>query len=222
MNNSIEKFLETLQLKTVLKFYSNCQQIIFSVNQVTLYFYEKQSDFWLKDHLYGTLIFYQTNDSRKFSMIFLNNNLLVDMPNYSIYEFSEINLFLTDKYINVDQGGQYVIGLLFSTTEKASECYNELSKCSNHCKLYKQEHNIELSNEIAVKDINKQSPSKMNLMTTLSLSNNKTYNNKFKQSSNKKYSQSSNKHQMSNQFARNTKQFNKCERKNSWWRKPES
>jgi hypothetical protein len=223
MCTSVEKFLKNLQLKTVLKYDSNCQEIVLSINNVTLYFYEKQSQCWLNDNLCGTLLLYQTNDCRKYSMILLNNNLIVDMSTYSIHQFSEMELSLTDKYIKVDRGGQYVICLLFATDDKASQWYSELLKCSNICKSLqnenRKENNMEINNKISVKDTIKQTRCE-SLMTTLSIATTKTNNNRPKQSYNKNYVQPSNKRQTSNQFSRNAKRFNNCETNDNWWRKP--
>ena len=50
-NTNAISFMERLQLKTIKHFDNNCQQIVYSANDISVSFYEKLSHEWLKDNL---------------------------------------------------------------------------------------------------------------------------------------------------------------------------
>jgi len=134
-NTNAISFMERLQLKTIKNFDNNCQQIVYSANDISVSFYEKLSHEWLKDNVFGPLFLYQTNDDRKYSLIVLNNNILIDMKSYSINEFSAINICVEDQFIKLDKiQGNYSLAMRFKTNDHASSMYTKLTEVSNICK----------------------------------------------------------------------------------------
>lgn len=133
-NKNAKSFIEKLQMKSLCRLDDKCEEIVYSANQVSLYFYEKSTDQWLRDHLNGTFFLYKTNDFRKYSIIFLNNNVLIDKSSYAINQLSEIELSLNDQFIKLDRGGEFCLCFHFETIANATECFNNISNVSNICK----------------------------------------------------------------------------------------
>lgn len=133
-NNNATNFMAKLQLKTICRYDEMCDEIVYSMNKVRLYFYEKSSQQWLKDNLEGPLFIYKTKDERKYSLIFLNNNLMIDMKSYRIDNLSEIVLDLEDCFMKLDRGGEFSLAFHLETSQQAVQCHTTLFSVTNVCK----------------------------------------------------------------------------------------
>lgn len=134
LNKNAQCFIEKLQMKSLCRLDDKCEEIVYSANQVSLYFYEKSTDEWLRDHLSGTLFLYKTNDIRKYSIIFLNNNILIDIRSYAICQLSEIELLLNDQFLTLDREGEFSLCFHFETITAATECFDKVLTASKICK----------------------------------------------------------------------------------------
>ena len=134
LNKNAKSFIEKLQMKSLCRLDDKCEEIVYSANQVSLYFYEKSTEEWLRDHLSGTLFLYKTNDVRKYSIIFLNNNILIDMKSYAICELSQIELLLEEQFLTLDREGEFTLCFHFETITAATECFDKVLTASEICK----------------------------------------------------------------------------------------
>ena len=135
-NTSGKNFIKSLQLNTIKRYDDKCDEIVCSANEVSVFFYEKSTNVWLQDNLQGAFFLYRTNDDdRKYSLIILNNNLLIDMKSYSIHHLCHIDLCLEDKFIKIDNTkGDYCLGLHFLDNDHASSIYTNLHDACCVCK----------------------------------------------------------------------------------------
>lgn len=134
VNKNAISFMNKLKMKSLCRLDDKCEEIVFSVNEVCLFFFEKSTNEWLKDDLQGTFHLYKTNDCRKYSIIFLNNNALVDISSYKIHDMSKVELSLNETFVKVDRGGEFVLAFHFENTILAENCFNHVSNASNICK----------------------------------------------------------------------------------------
>lgn len=134
LNKNAKSFIEKLQMKSLCRLDDKCEEIVYSANQVSLYFYEKSRNEWLRDHLNGTLFLYKTNDVRKYSIIFLNNNILIDIRSYAICQLSQIELLLNDQFLTLDREGEFSLCFHFETITAATECFDKVLTASKICK----------------------------------------------------------------------------------------
>lgn len=133
-NKNAKSFIEKLQMKSLCRLDEKCEEIVYSANQTSLYFYEKSTDQWLRDNLIGTFFLYETKDVRKYSIMFLNNNILIDIKSYAISQLSQIELVLNDQFLTLDREGDFSLCFHFETTTAAAECFSKVSNASNICK----------------------------------------------------------------------------------------
>ena len=133
-NKNARNLIEKLQLNTIRRFDEMCDEIIFNIDKVCLYFYEKASQQWLKDHLQGPLFIYKTTDDRKYSLLFLNNIATIDMKSYQIRHLSQIDLDLEDCFMRLDRNGDYSLAFHFDTAQNAFECHSTLLSVAQVCK----------------------------------------------------------------------------------------
>lgn len=174
-NKNASSFLEKLQFKTICRFDEMCKEVVASANDVSMFFYEKATNEWLKDNMNGPVFLYQTNDDRRYSMIFLNNNMMVDMKSYKIHEMATVKLMLVDSFVKVDRESEYSLALNFKTNVEAENFYNNLVNANKICKGL----DVEMVKVVSVEQKPVMFSASYSNAKTLSLFNDDKINDKF-------------------------------------------
>lgn len=175
-NKNASSFLEKLQFKTICRFDEMCKEVVTSANDVSMFFYEKATNEWLKDNLSGPVFLYQTNDDRRFSMIFLNNNMMVDIKSYKINEMATVDLMLVDSFVKIDRESEYSLALNFKTNVEAENFYNNLVNANKICK---SNSDVEMIKVVSVEQKPVMFNASYSNAKTLSLFNDDKINDKF-------------------------------------------